>query len=68
MSLSPPIGADGFYHPSNENELIALVQKAAGELLEIRCRGAAHSLAHRSYSNLPSLHDRASSVWVAGFL
>jgi hypothetical protein len=51
LSLSPPIGADGFYHPSNENELIALVQKAAGELLEIRCRGAAHSLARAIYTD-----------------
>ncbi|HEY8784417.1 MAG TPA: D-arabinono-1,4-lactone oxidase [Mucilaginibacter sp.] len=53
MSLSPipPIGEDGFYHPSNENEIIALVQKASAENLEIRCRGAAHSLARAIYTD-----------------
>lgn len=51
MSQSLPIGKDGFYHPTNESEIIALVQKAAAESLEIRCRGAAHSLARAIYTD-----------------
>ncbi|MEN0054289.1 MAG: D-arabinono-1,4-lactone oxidase [Mucilaginibacter sp.] len=51
MSQLPPLGADGFYHPSTEAEIIALVQKANNELLEIRCRGAAHSLARAIYTD-----------------
>jgi len=51
MAAVPPIGDDGFYHPSSEDEIIALVQKAASENLEIRCRGAAHSLARAIYTD-----------------
>src|SRR4051812_45331738 len=51
MSQLPPLGADGFYHPSTEEEIIALVQKASSESLEIRCRGAAHSLARAIYTD-----------------
>ncbi|WPU97004.1 D-arabinono-1,4-lactone oxidase [Mucilaginibacter sabulilitoris] len=51
MLQTPPLGADGFYHPTTEDEIIALVQKAAGEKLEIRCRGAAHSLARAIYTD-----------------
>jgi hypothetical protein len=45
------IGTDGFYHPSNEGEIIALVEKASAESLEIRCRGAAHSLSRAIYTD-----------------
>lgn len=53
MDLSPviPIGEDGFYHPSNEDEIIALVQKASAENLGIRARGAAHSLSRAIYTD-----------------
>lgn len=47
----PSIGDDGFYHPSSEEEIIALVKKASAENLEIRCRGAAHSLARAIYTD-----------------
>ncbi|MGZ3756316.1 MAG: D-arabinono-1,4-lactone oxidase [Mucilaginibacter sp.] len=50
-SSIPALGADGFYHPSTESELIALVKKAADETLEIRCRGAAHSLSRAIYTD-----------------
>lgn len=52
--MQPPtltIGNDGFYHPSNEIELIALVKKAAFENLEVRCRGAAHSMSRAIYTD-----------------
>jgi hypothetical protein len=51
LSQTPPLASDGYYHPSNENELISLVQKAAAESLEVRCRGAAHSLSHAIYTD-----------------
>ena len=42
-----PVGADGFCHPTNEAQLIALVKQVpkGGQL---RVRGAAHSVATRS--------------------
>jgi len=48
---TPLIGADGYYHPTNEEEIIALVQKATNESLEIRCRGAAHSMSRAIYTD-----------------
>ncbi|MFA6082845.1 D-arabinono-1,4-lactone oxidase [Mucilaginibacter sp.] len=47
----PQKGADGFYHPTSEAQIIALVNKASQENLEIRCRGAAHSLARAIYTD-----------------
>jgi hypothetical protein len=47
----PQKGADGFYHPATEAEISALVNKASQENLGIRCRGAAHSLAHAIYTD-----------------
>ncbi len=44
-------GKDGFYHPENEEQIIQLVKKAYTENLQIRCRGAAHSLAHVIYTD-----------------
>lgn len=38
-------GADGYYHPANEGEVIALIQYAVANGLQIRTRGAAHSTA-----------------------
>lgn len=45
------IGADGFYHPSSEEEIICLVNRAAEEGLQIRCRGSAHSVSHAIYTD-----------------
>ena len=36
---------DGYYHPSTEEEVVALVQYAAANSLQIRVRGASHSTA-----------------------
>ncbi|TFF33354.1 D-arabinono-1,4-lactone oxidase [Mucilaginibacter psychrotolerans] len=52
--MSTPViekGKDGFYHPSTEEQITALVKKASQENLEIRCRGAAHSLARAIYTD-----------------
>jgi D-arabinono-1,4-lactone oxidase len=46
-----PIGADGLYHPSSEDEIAALVQHAAAEGLQIRVRGAVHSVAQAIYTD-----------------
>ncbi len=46
-----PKGEDGFYHPAHEEQIIALVQKAYSEGLQIRCRGAAHSIAWAIYTD-----------------
>lgn len=45
------IGEDGFYHPEDEAQVIALVKRAVAEGLQIRCRGAVHSLAHSIYTD-----------------
>ncbi len=51
-ALSPPIiETDGFYHPQTEEEIIALVQRANAKGLQVRCRGAAHSMAHAIYTD-----------------
>lgn len=44
-------GDDGFYHPENEEQIIALVKYAGSQGLEVRCRGAAHSLAWAIYTD-----------------
>ena len=38
-------GVDGYYHPSTEEEVVALVRYAAANALQIRVRGASHSTA-----------------------
>ncbi len=45
------IGADGFYHPETEDQIVALVKKAYDEGRQIRVRGAAHSLAWAIYTD-----------------
>lgn len=42
---------DGFYHPPNEKEIACLVKKAYDEGLQVRCRGAAHSVAWSIYTD-----------------
>jgi D-arabinono-1,4-lactone oxidase len=48
-TISP--GADGLYHPSSEAEIIALVQYADAEGIQIRVRGAVHSMARAIYTD-----------------
>jgi D-arabinono-1,4-lactone oxidase len=43
--------ADGFAHPSTEEELIELVRGAYREGRQLRVRGAAHSISHAIYSD-----------------
>lgn len=45
------IGEDGLYHPTTEDEIICLVKKAYDEGLQIRVRGAAHSVAWSIYTD-----------------
>jgi hypothetical protein len=42
---------DGFYHPETEEQIICLVKKAYEEGLQVRCRGAAHSIAWAIYTD-----------------
>lgn len=46
-----PIGSDGFYHPASESEVISLVKYAYDNNLQIRCRGASHSIARAIYTD-----------------
>ena len=46
-----PIGSDGFYHPTSEEQIVALVKKAYAEGLQVRCRGASHSIAWAIYTD-----------------
>lgn len=50
MSILPP-SADGYYHPSNEEELVALVQHAYTFGVPLRVRGSAHSVTPAIYTN-----------------
>jgi D-arabinono-1,4-lactone oxidase len=42
---------DGFHHPANEAEVVALVLRARRERLQLRVRGAAHSVSHAIYTD-----------------
>src|SRR5688572_17690345 len=44
-------GSDGFYHPSSEEELAALVKQAGLNRKKLRVRGAAHSVGCAIYAN-----------------
>ncbi|MGI9100530.1 MAG: hypothetical protein ACR2H2_18925 [Solirubrobacteraceae bacterium] len=44
-------GADGFYHPAGEDELVDLVKTAYREGRQLRVRGAAHSVSHAIYTD-----------------
>jgi D-arabinono-1,4-lactone oxidase len=46
-----PIGPDRFYHPASEEELAALVAHAYRNGLQVRARGAAHSVAYAIYTD-----------------
>lgn len=56
-TIEIPIGTDGFYHPTSEDQIVALVKKAHKDGLQIRCRGAAHSIAWAIYTD-PGAGDR----------
>ncbi|WP_299193874.1 FAD-binding protein [uncultured Erythrobacter sp.] len=52
MSIPPiAMGSDGFFHPASEAEVIALVNYARAHNLEIRGRGATHSVAWSIYTD-----------------
>lgn len=57
---SVPVEADGFRHPSNEAELIALVKAAARDGRQLRVRGSAHSPSHAIYTD--PVGDEANQV------
>jgi D-arabinono-1,4-lactone oxidase len=65
MSPSGPVsavetiskGRDGFYHPTTEAQIAALVKKAYAEGLQVRCRGASHSIAWAIYTD-PGAGDK----------
>lgn len=58
---SETVGADGFCHPSTEDELVALVRLAHDEGRQLRVRGAAHSISHAVYTDpLGQLPNRVS--------
>lgn len=45
------IGDDGSYHPGTEDEICELVRHARENNLQVRCRGAAHSLGRVIYTD-----------------
>ena len=51
MDCNTKLASDGFYHPDSEEEIICLVKKAYEEGLQVRCRGAAHSVAWAIYTD-----------------
>ncbi len=52
MTATPiRIGNDGFYHPASEADVIALVKHARANGLQIRGRGATHSVAWSIYTD-----------------
>jgi D-arabinono-1,4-lactone oxidase len=48
---APPPAADGFHHPASEAEIVALVRVANRHGLQLRVRGAAHSVSHAIYTD-----------------
>lgn len=45
------LAIDGYYHPRTEEELVTLVKTAYNDGLQVRCRGAAHSVAQAIYTD-----------------
>ena len=50
---TPPIAraADGYFHPADESEVIALINYARANGLQVRARGASHSVALSIYTD-----------------
>jgi hypothetical protein len=60
-AVAPTPAVDGFHHPASEQELVALVQYAYREGLQLRVRGATHSVSHAIYTDpLGVLPNRVS--------
>ncbi|HEY5286429.1 MAG TPA: hypothetical protein VIJ50_04925 [Solirubrobacteraceae bacterium] len=58
---APTPAGDGFHHPASEQELAALVAYAYNEGLQLRVRGATHSVSHAIYTDpLEDLPNRVS--------
>ena len=52
MTTAPiPRAADGFFHPAKESEVIALVNHARENGLQVRARGATHSVSFSIYTD-----------------
>lgn len=51
-----PRGADGFFHPSSEEEIVALVRRARHEGRQLRVRGSAHSVPAAIRTDEPGRH------------
>ncbi len=50
---NPPLprAADGFYHPASEADVVALIDYARANGLQVRARGATHSVAFSIYTD-----------------
>ncbi|EAQ27839.1 hypothetical protein NAP1_09602 [Erythrobacter sp. NAP1] len=53
-----PVGSDGLFHPANEDQVIALVHYAREAGVQIRARGATHSVAWSIYTDPSSDNPR----------
>ncbi|OJH42504.1 D-arabinono-1,4-lactone oxidase [Cystobacter ferrugineus] len=51
MSDVIAIGQDGFYHPLNEQQIIAIIQEARARGQQVRVRGSGHSVAAAVYTS-----------------
>ncbi len=51
MEIDVKKAPDGYYHPETEEQIISLVKKAYDEGIQIRVRGATHSVAHAIYTD-----------------
>lgn len=51
MSDVIAIGQDGFYHPTNEQQIIAIIQEARARGQQVRVRGSGHSVAAAVYTS-----------------
>lgn len=54
--------ADGYYHPSNEEEICSLIRYAASHNLQVRVRGSAHSIAKAIYADGSSIRNSHDAV------
>ncbi|WNG17058.1 D-arabinono-1,4-lactone oxidase [Cystobacter fuscus] len=51
MSDLITIGQDGFYHPTNEQQIIAIIQEARARRQQVRVRGSGHTVAAAIYTS-----------------
>ena len=64
-------GADGFYHPANEEEIHELIEHAVQKGLIVRVRGAAHSSVNAAiytgdFEKPPPADDNINSILEKG--